>query len=329
MPMTFQARSLTMALCLRALRWATVTTLLCTAPLPAQAAGPDTPAASVEEAKALFVKARAAVKEGNLAEALVLFRKSYRQHQAPGTLLNMADCEDKLGFTASAWLHYDRLTLQLPPNDERLPLVKERAAALKPRVGWLQIKLASGAPVGTTVTQDGDEFVSGNLGAVLPADPMAHVIVVTAPGHKERRYQVTIAEGKQETLMVEPGQEIAPVVAAPSTGNPARTAGFILGGVGIAGLGVGAVTGILAIAKKNEVARLCPEPKQCTPEGVAIEGTGKAFAAASTVAFAAGLATLGVGTYLVLSNREKPAPTAAFAPLFLPGGAGLGASGTF
>jgi hypothetical protein len=281
------------------------------------------------------------VKQGNLAEALVLFRKSYRRHASPGTLLNMADCEDKLGLTASAWMHYQLLTTKLAPGDERIPFAKVRVTALEPRVSRLQIKLAPGAPPGTTVTQDNVELKPADLDAILPIDPTAHVIVVTAKGHKEQRYEVTIAEGKQETLTVEPGQPEAPIVnvnakltappatPASSTGNPARSAGYVLGSVGIAGLGVGAVTGILAITRKNEVARLCPEPGQCTSEGVAIEGTGKALAAASTVAFAAGLASLGVGTYLVLSNREKPTTTATIAPLWLPGGAGLGASGAF
>jgi hypothetical protein len=322
MAMTFRARSLTKATRSRALRWGAVAALLCAAPAPASAGGPD-PAvdeASAVEAKELFQKARAAVKQGDLVQALFWFRKSHRRRPTSGTLLNMASCEEQLGLTASAWLHYRELIAQLPADDERLPLAKVRATALEPRVARLQIQLAPGAPLGTTVTQDNVELVRADLGAILPADPIEHVIVVTAPGRRERRYEVTSAEGNLEQVTVEPGPAsasipaaptpAAPTPAAPSSGNQARLAGFIVGGVGIAGVGVSGVTGILAIVKKNE-------------------GTGKALATASTVAFAVGLSVLGVGTYLVLSNRDKPTSTAAFAPLVLPGGAGLGASGTF
>lgn len=312
MEMTFRARSLTKATRRCALRWATVAALLCAAPAPARAGAPDPALVDVSavEAKELFQKARAAVKQGDLAQALVWFRKSHRRRPTFGTLFNMASCEEQLGLIASAWLHYRELTLQLPAKDERLPLANERTASLEPRVARLQIELASGAPSGTTVTQDNVELTSLDLGAMVPADPIEHVIVVTAPGRRERRYKVTLTEGKRAKVTVEPGLESVPITAAPLSGNQARTVGYIVGSVGLAGLGFSAATGILFITKN-------------------IEGTGKALATASTVAFAVGLSALGVGTYLVLSNRDRPTSTAAFAPLVLPGGAGLGASGTF
>jgi hypothetical protein len=208
MERTFWARSLTRSIHRRALRWAAVTALLCAAPLAASAAEPD---AVVEEAKALLQKGQEAMKQGDRAEALTLFHKSYSLDPTFATRLYMASCEEQLGLTASAWLHYLQLWVELPADDERAPVAKERTAALQPRVPRLQIKLAPGAPPGTRVMQDNVELSQGDLDAVLPVDPTPHVIVVTAPGRRDKRYEVKVAEGAHETLTVEPGPVSGPM----------------------------------------------------------------------------------------------------------------------
>jgi hypothetical protein len=321
--MLVEVCSFTAAMGQRAMCLGAAIALLCTAPAPAWAGAAD-PAA---EAKELFQQARAALKLGEHAEALVLLRKSHRRFPKPGTLLNMAECEDRLGLIASAYQHFQELTTMLPADDKRFSLAQKRAAELEPWVPRLRIDLASGVPTSTSVIRDRTEVGPSSLGVELPVDPGEHVIVVTAPGRAERLYRVKLGEGARENMKVEPGQKIAKDTAKPVHGPP--TAGIVLASVGGLALIVGGVTGGLAIAKKNEVAVLCPQQKQCSPLGLTVEATGKGFATASTAAFAVGLSALGVGTYLVLSNRGKPTTTTALAPLMLPGGAGLGASGAF
>jgi hypothetical protein len=215
MEKAFGGRSLTGTIHRRVLRWAAVTALLCAAPLAASAAEPD---AVVEAAKELLQKGQAAMKQGDRAEALILFHKSYSLAPTFATRLYMASCEEQLGLTASAWLHYLKLWVELPADDERVPFARERTEALEPRVPRLQIKLAPGAPPGTRIMQDNVELPQGDLDAVLPVDPTPHVIVVTAPGRKDRRYEVKVAEGARETLTVEPG----PVSAAMSQSRSGR-----------------------------------------------------------------------------------------------------------
>jgi len=317
--------------------------LLCTATASASAsaAEPDPTA----EAKELFLQARAAVKKGDPAQALALFRKSQGRRPTAGTLYNIAICEEQLGLTASAYQHFKELATQLSASDERLPVTKEHVAILEPRVPWLRIDLARGAPTGTSVTRDDVEVSEANLGVELPVDPGTYELVVTAPGRSVRRYTVTAAEGKHETRTVEPGEQTAsmikaaappphllakaPVQEAPRRASGSTVAVISLGTAGFTGIGAGAGFGVAAIVKKNQVEKLCPVPKQCTAAGVAVEGTSRVYAAASTVAFAVGLSALGIGTVLVLTNRDRPTTKAAIAPLVLPGGAGLATSGAF
>jgi hypothetical protein len=193
------------------------------------------------------------------------------------------------------------------------------------------------------------------------------VVVVKAPGRADRPYAITLVEGAREVLTVEPGPDpsaaasdpkprepargdppVAPVSAPPigagaavpppdfpsfdpTAGNPTRTAGFMVGGVGVVSLAVGVTTGVLAFSKKDEVDSLCPRADVCSEEGVSAERTGKALAMTSTITVILGVAGVGAGATLLVLSRggSKPKPAAAIGPLVLPGGAGIGARGRF
>lgn len=287
------------------------------------------------EAKVQFQLGRDALKRGEMERARILFKLSHELNPIPSTLGSLAICEEKLGLVASAWQHFEELAAQLPAGDDRLPFAKERAAALKPLVPKLRLELVPGTPPGTTLALSGELIAAADLGQDRPLDPGSYTVLVTSPGRRDRLYRVGLEAGQRKRLRAEAGTIKAVIVPKrrplwkPPEPEPSglRTAGFVLGGIGVLGLGAGTVTGILALGKKNEVEALCPEPKRCTREGVAIESTGKGFATASTVSFAAGLGMLGLGTTLVLvGNAERSTEVGA---AVLPGGIGVGARGTF
>src|SRR5262245_23511913 len=57
-------------------------------------------------AEALFNHAKQLVKEGKLSEACPKFEESLRLDPGIGTLLYLADCQEKAGKTASAWARF-------------------------------------------------------------------------------------------------------------------------------------------------------------------------------------------------------------------------------
>src|SRR5262245_59061569 len=69
-------------------------------------------------AEALFRAGRAATARGDHAAACTHYRESYRLEQAPGTLLNLALCEETLGKLASAWQHYQDAVFDLSAEDQ-------------------------------------------------------------------------------------------------------------------------------------------------------------------------------------------------------------------
>ncbi|HZF52613.1 MAG TPA: hypothetical protein VE093_28355 [Polyangiaceae bacterium] len=319
-----------------------------------------------EEAKQLFLRGRDAAKRNDCQSAVGLFQESHRLSPRPGTLLNWAECEEKLGMIADAWQHFQGLLVQLPPTDTRLTLVREGISRLAPRVPKLQISVSPNAPVGLTVTLDGKAIEASRQKTELPVNPGKHVVEVAAPGRPKRAYEVNLAEGTSEAVVLEaanaptpaPTSEPAPpetppasapqpelepkpsssppaVVAGPrretaadrlSPSRDLRIATFVVGGVGIAGLGLGSVMGALAIAKKNEIESLCPVPKQCTEEGVALESSARTIAGVSTGAFVVGLAGAGAAAVLLVLGRggdAKPQVTSFLSPT------GVGLRGTY
>ncbi len=284
-------------------------------------------------AEALFTEGRKAFEAGDYAIACARFAESQRLDPAVGTLINLAACNEKLGKLAEAWETWQRALRALPQGDERRWGVKQRADAIDKKLPRLTIRLSPNAPPGTKVVRDGVTLGSASYGVELPVDPGDHDVTVVAPGRKDKSYKTTLAEGAHESLDVEPGEETnepAPVAPPPKPKpkpapapkpNPVvssgsnRTLGWVLVGVGGAGLALGSASGYLALTKKNAMDDDCETLKGrrvCGPDGLDAADSGKTWATVSTIAFAAGAAAMGVGAYvLVTSAPEADTPSGA------------------
>lgn len=317
--------------------WALALAIFLGAPPPA-AAQPD--GASARTAQEQFREGREAFKEGDYQRALDLFRKSNDLYPATGTLLNLALCEARLGQLAAARRHLQEVIPQLASGDERLAVANRELADVEARFPKLRIHLEDGAE-GAQVSLDG-AIASVRLGADMPVDPGRHVVEVSAPGREPRRYQITLEAGSRTVLAVgfgpDTGVAPAPEAEEGGAGSGRRIAGFVVGGLGVVGLGVGAVTGVMALNKKSEVDELCPDPAMCTAEGVAVADSGKTLSIVSTVGLAAGVVGVSVGAILLLGGddgasqgaaRRTPRPRAALGAAPLPGGGVLSLRGTF
>lgn len=304
----------------------------------AHAQSPETKASAQDQ----FRRGREALKQHDYATALKLFRQSQELLPTPGTLLNLANCEKELGLLVSARQHFQQALAQLPENDVgRTGFVKQSLAAIEPRVPRLQIKLSSAGVAGARVMLDDAVVATASLGTEIMVDPGKHVIVVSASNLPDRRYETTLQEGKSASITVEPGaRESAPppvVLAKPPPPPPPpppstsgqRIAGFVVGGIGIAGLGVGAVTGVLALSKKSELEKECPNAAACSAQGVAKASEGKRLSLVSTASLIAGGVGFGVGFILVLTGGSGQTPPTTIGLSPVPGGATIGLGGSF
>jgi len=293
-------------------------------------------------ADALFEAGREALDRGDVAVACQRFEESNRLESAAGTILNLANCREKLGQLASAWQRYREALQKLPPGDERVALAREHATALEPRVPRLTIVLGSGAPADAKVYRDGVELGGASLGLPLPVDPGRHEVTVSAPGRTESRVVVEIKESEQRELTVEAGaadsavgtssadssSTLGPLRDKSDDGSGQRTLGFVIGGVGIAGLAVSMVAGVQALDKKNTVEDECQQ-NLCSQAGLDAADSGKTWITVSNVAFAVGAVGVGVGAVLVLSSGSSRSSETALGAHALPGGGALRLRGHF
>ncbi len=286
-------------------------------------------------AEALFEKGRAAMAAADYATACASFSESNRLDPAPGTMANLAGCEEKRGHLSAAWQWYEEAAEKLPAGDPRRDIAEQRATEVKTRLPMLTVRLAPGAPAGTKVLRDGVDLGSIGIGTPLPADPGAHSIIVSAPGFADGTYSAELHEAEKSELVVAPGPALianavtapptsaAPVPAtesAPASDN--RTMGYVIGGVGVAGVGTALVLGGLALGKKSTVADHCDTSAHtCDSQaGIDAASAGRTLSTVSTVSFIVGAAALGVGTYFILTSHHGNPTTTLDATASLGGG---------
>ncbi len=313
--------------------------------LASVAATSTTAAFADARADELFQEGRKAMKANDWPGALASLSQSYKLEPAPGTLLNVAECEMHVGKLAQALEHFKQVEIALPTQDKRRGVAVERALSLASRVPRLVVKLAATAPAGTEVYR-GDTRLEP--GATVLVDPGPISLRVTAPGRRERALSVTAKENETTAVLAEPEALDGPAAPGPvpglgpspsrspassppadsgvqasaTPGNGKRTAGFVIGGVGVASLGVGVVTGLMALGKASTVKEHCDPNLACDPQGVDAGSSGKTLSLVSTITVAAGLVGIGVGTFLVVTSKGKSAPITAFAPVVSPEFAG-------
>ncbi|MDB4993424.1 MAG: hypothetical protein JWM74_856, partial [Myxococcaceae bacterium] len=102
-----------------------------------------------------------------------------------------------------------------------------------------------------------------------------------------------------------------------ASGGGTRTLGFIVGGAGIAVLGVGTVFGIMALGQKSDAdaacggsGTVCPDPAK-TSDATAKLDDARTSALISTIGIGVGVVAVGVGAYLIFTGGAKPASITA------------------
>lgn len=267
----------------RIIAFSALFTLLAT---PAFAQGrKDEPAA-----QSLFNEARSLMKKGKYTEACPKLEESLRMDYGIGTEFNLADCNEHVGKTATAWSQFLSVAAAAKSKgqSDREQIARKRAAALEPQLARLVVEVQNKTE-GLEVTRDEISLGTAVWGTAVPVDPGTHRVVARAPGKKpwESNVEVTAAH---TVRVVVPGDltpfvadakkgAAAPVaiVAPPVTpaepgsaqttttttsydfpepidesrGQTQRVLGWVATGLGVAGLGASAGLGLASLSDKN------------------------------------------------------------------------------
>jgi hypothetical protein len=317
------------------------------------------PVAGAEDATSLFNDGRAAAKSGNYLVARQKFEAAFKLDPAPGTLLNLADCDEHLGHILEAVKSYRLAAAAFPAKDPRRPYAVKKVAETEKKIAHLSLSLPADLPADATVVRDGAVLPRATAADSVEVDPGPHEAKIVAPGHKEAPATVVLGEGESKTLSlalgpaevavsttVEPPKNVYGDVRSPP-GNFQKTAAYGAIGVGAAGIVLGAVTGVVALSsastyKEGKDSGDCVVPAGGTAARCAssryVDAYNRAgtFATVSTIAWIAGAVVGAGGVVLLVTAPRGDAPsktgssrTLGVTPVVGPGLAGASFSGSF
>src|SRR5260221_7367617 len=173
-------------------------------PAAAYAQGTGEKAAATQ----LFDEAVALMEKGKFGDACPKLAKSQQIAANGGTLLALADCYEKNGQFASAWVALkeaaDRAAAAKRPDAEKSAL--DAAKRLEPKISKLTVDVPPRAAVeGLVLKRDGKPMIQAEYGIAVPLDPGPHTIEASAPGRKPWSSQLSFdatASAKSVTVPV-------------------------------------------------------------------------------------------------------------------------------
>jgi serine/threonine-protein kinase len=319
-------------------------------------------------AEGLFDQGRSAMQRGDFTQACGLLERSQRIDPAVGTLLYLAECYEKSGRTASAWATFREAADAADAAHEsaRARTGRDRATRLEPQLARLTIQLApeNEQIANISVELGGQAVQVATWNVSVPVDPGDHQISVSAPGYEAWTSTVTVPPRAanvsvpvpplKKNAEAEKAPGAAPVEGAPTATPPQgavesrvdiassmpapaadrgaasqKTAAYVLGGVGIVGIGVGSFFGLKAISKAKDAQSFCPNGLQCIDnQGVTLSDDARSAALVSDITFALGAAALVGGVVLYLTapsspSGDPPTPSTALRARVRPNGVSL------
>lgn len=311
------------------------------------------PTRDAAAAETFFAEGRALLKAGRLAEACSKFEASQRLDPANGTLMNLADCYEKVGRLASSWLAFREAAASAEAAGQaaRASHARTRAATIEPRLCRLRVDVHPSIVV--PVLRDGTTLDRAVWGESVPVDAGTHTVVVRSGGLDVWTRSVDVSpatpNGPCETVSVSipaiPGTDVAPETTPPPapTTAPASSAPpppdrpapivvtrrspipLVVAGVGAVSMGVGAVFGLAAKSSWDDAKSKCT-PDGCGEAAQSLADTARRDATLGSVGVIGGGVLLAGGVvWWLLAPAEEVRTTARVR--FVPGPSGV--AGTF
>lgn len=320
---------------------------------PADPAVTENPSASLDLARSVAVTGREAFNAGDYETALALFRRAYTLYPAPTVVLYEARTLEKMGLLLEAVETYERTT-QIPlPSDapgqfaEAIAAARQEERALRARVPTLTLRVAgvSANDPNLKVSINGRAIGAAQLGQAQRLNPGTYRITGSLNDDRSDAAEVVLSHSQRAVVTLNLGapslsppppviRSVDPLTGEASSASSAdslRLAAYISGGVGLAGVGAGVVTGLMATSKHSQAEDECGSAHVCLSDGA---GPGmvedfKSLTTLSTVFYGVGAAGLAAGVVFWLIAPDSPDATRASSVMPWVDARTLGVQGAF
>ena len=286
-------------------------------------------ATDIETARQLYNQGIELRDRGDMRGALEKLRAAHALGNTPITGLELCKTHAALAQPVEArevCLGVGRippLAGETPRSQEARNEAAHVAEEMRPRISIVRLHIM-GVPPGREpiVLVDGAPVPLAALGEARALNPGKHDVSARIGNGPETRSQVDLAPGESKDItlpVTAPAQDAPPVQTYPPQGggerppprersNGLQTAGFIIGGIGV---GVGAVTGIVALSDKSDLDKKCTDKICGVSEHDSLDSA-KRWGNVSTAFFIVGGVGVLIGLYATLnapkSTASAPAP---------------------
>jgi hypothetical protein len=190
-------------------------------PRPAAAQSEAGEGSGADAARVFFEQGRQLVKQGRYDRACPNFERALQLYESAGILVNLGDCYEKLGRTASAWTAFGQAAdvAVRTHRPDHVAEAKYRQSTLEPELMRVEIRVPSGA-VGLVLWRDGVSVPPALWGSAVAVDPGTHTVRAEVQGRPPWTTSIVAREPGQTITVDVPGLFAQPPAAAGSPPSP-------------------------------------------------------------------------------------------------------------
>jgi hypothetical protein len=286
-------------------------------------------ATDIESARQLFNQGMDLRDKGDLRGALEKLKAAHALGNTPITGVELCKTHASLAQPVEArevCLGVGRIPPLVGETQHSVEARNEAARIaedMRPKIAIVRLHI-TGVPQGREpiVVVDGAQVPLAALGEARAVNPGKHDVSARIGKGSETRSQIDLGPGETKDItlpVVAPAEEATPLPPAPGPDNPpprrersnsVATVGWIIGGVGV---GIGAITGIVALSDKSDLDKNCTNNICGTADHDALDRA-KSMGNISTVFFVIGGAGALMGLIATLAAPRSSSSSAVSAP---------------
>lgn len=282
--------------------------------------------AELAKARTLFKEGVSLEAAGDWASALSKFEEVAKVKTTPAVRFHIGRCKEHLGRLNEALGEYRIAEYEAQQaKAKELDEISKAREQLEARVPKLIITRGKGAE-SAKIELDGVALGEAQVGKEVSTDPGPHRIVAKIGG-SEFEQSVTLAEGESKNVELVPPEDFqakpAPVdepkpEPTPDEPGPVKVEAkgkgalpWIIGGVGVVGLGAGAYFYTQMKNNQDKLEGFCRPDGTCPASKQKLSDDGKRYALFANIGLGVGVVGIGVATVMLLSGggdapKEKP-----------------------
>lgn len=288
-------------------------------------ARPETASTHRDVARSIAVSGREAFNAGDYDTALTMFRKAYELYPAPTVVLYQARTLEKMGRWVEASEAYSRTArISVPSNApaqfaEAIAAAREEREALVSRIPTLTVELRGvrDDDPRMRVTINSRRLDTTQLAQPQRLDPGTYRIVGALGSERQFDSEVTLVSGQRRrvTISLDLASDALDVDSGGASQgtvgkDPARhrsipILAYVAGGVGVAGVGAGVITGLLANGRYDDAERLC-EDGRCAASSPGLDAVDafRTWRMVSSISYGVGAVGIAAGVVMWLTASD-------------------------